>query len=96
MIPISLCQPIPYNSYFLMLAPFPYDSYFLIHTILVVKKFESSGGHLPPLAPPPPLPSAPGHSYQLFLSTVADNVKELPLTLKYTIYSKFLLWIYDR
>ena len=30
--------------------------------------------------------------HQLFLSIAADNVKELPLTLKYTIYSTMSLW----
>ena len=31
--------------------------------------------------------------HQLFLSIAADNVKELPLTLKYTVY--ILLWLYE-
>ena len=30
--------------------------------------------------------------HPLFLSIAADNVKELPLTLKYTIYSTMSLW----
>ena len=45
-----------------MSATFPYDSYFLIRTILVAKKFGSSGGAgAPPGPPPSPPPSAPVH-----------------------------------